>query len=181
VSRYYEPRRHAFEIHRAARPIDHYARIGGVHANVGPSAVMLRDHRVNVRPTTLGIRATGRWSSDESRAAVQRAEQRRPIFEQTNRRRIENNTQVYRAQTRIERGPRPEIRQRPQIQQPRPQIQQPRPQIQQPRPQIQQPRPQIQQPRPQMRPHVQQQPPAQRQPQVQPPRQQPQPERRPRR
>jgi len=165
VWRYYEPRRHAFEIHRAARPIDHYARIGGVHANVGPSAVMLRDHRVNVRPTRLGIRATGRWSSDESRAAVQRAEQRRPIFEQTNRRRIENNTQVYRAQTRIERGPRPEIRQRPQIQQPRPQIQQPRPQIQQPRPQ--------------MRPHVQQQPPAQRQPQVQPPRQQP--DRRPRR
>ncbi|MBS1120814.1 MAG: hypothetical protein H6Q90_3042 [Deltaproteobacteria bacterium] len=113
VSRYYEPPHRVTELHRGSGPIQHYANVGGARVVVGPPAAVLREHHINVRPTAIDVRAAGRWTPAESRAAIQRAQQRRPTIEELNRKRIESNAAVRETQVRV----RQESKQPPQVRQ----------------------------------------------------------------
>ena len=174
VSRYYESPRRVRQFHRGARPIQHYANIGGARVVVGPPLATLRDRRVSVRPTVIDPRAAGRWTPAESRAALRRAQERRWSNDALNRERIERNPRLRRPSQLREVPPqRPQLRQvppqRPQLQQ-RPQLREvppQRPQLREVPPQ----RPQLRQvprPPPQTRPELRQ-PPQLRQEPRQPP------------
>lgn len=101
VIRYYEPRQRVVEIHRQARPIEHYATVSNVKVIVGPPAARLREHRVAVRPVKVEARTVGRWSANEARAQVERAREHRTTFEAQNQQRIEARPQIHTAQTKV--------------------------------------------------------------------------------
>jgi hypothetical protein len=101
VTRFYEPRDRVIEIHRSARPIEHYATISNVKVVVGPPPTVLREHRVAVRPVRVEPRIVGRWSAGEARAQVERAREHRTTFEVQNQRRIESKPQVHTAQVKV--------------------------------------------------------------------------------
>jgi hypothetical protein len=199
VSRYYEPPRRVIEIHREARPIEHYAQISGARVVVGPSAATLHEHHVTARPTTIELHATGRLAPTEARAAVTRAEEHHAANEVQNRKRIESNPAVRQVQAHVAiAAPHsadgkpvagsPQVKQEPKTPQGQPEHRQPATQPEHKQPQIQ---PEPKQPappehkQPQVRPepkqpappeHKQPQPPpARTQPQVQPEHKQPAP------
>jgi len=69
------------EIHRDARPIEHYSTVSNVRVVVGPPAATLRERRVVVRPVKVDARTVGRWSPTEARAQVARARERQATFD----------------------------------------------------------------------------------------------------
>jgi Family of unknown function (DUF6600) len=99
--RYYEPRERVVEIHREARPLQHYATVSNVQVVVGPPAARLREHRVTVHPVKVEARTVGRWTPTEARAQVQRAQEHRATFEVQNQRRIETKPQIHAAQVKV--------------------------------------------------------------------------------
>ena len=99
--RYYEPRERVVEIHREARPLQHYATVSNVKVVVGPPAARLREHRVTVHPVRVEARTVGRWTPTEARAQVQRAQEHRATFEVQNQRRIETKPQIHTAQVKV--------------------------------------------------------------------------------
>ena len=101
VTRYYEPRARVIEIHREARPIEHYSTVSNVRVVVGPSRAVLRDHRVNVRPVRVEARAIGRWTPAEAHAQVERARDHRATFEVANQHRIEGNARIHEAHVKV--------------------------------------------------------------------------------
>jgi hypothetical protein len=101
VTRYYEPRQRVVEIHRAARPIEHYATIGGTRVVVGPSATTLRERHVAARPVRVSPHTVGRWTATEVQTAARRAQDRRATNEEQNRRRIESNASLRQAQAKV--------------------------------------------------------------------------------
>ncbi|HEY0193648.1 MAG TPA: DUF6600 domain-containing protein, partial [Kofleriaceae bacterium] len=101
VTRYYEPRTRVIEIHRSARPLEHYATVSNVRVVVGPPRTVLREHRVVVRPVRVEARALGRWTPAEAHAQVERARDHRTTFEAANQRRIEGNVRIRDAHTRV--------------------------------------------------------------------------------
>jgi hypothetical protein len=101
VRRYYEPRQRVVEIHRAARPIEHYATIGGTRVVVGPSATTLRERHVAARPVRVSPHTVGRWTATEVQTAARRAQDRRATNEEQNRRRIESNASLRQAQAKV--------------------------------------------------------------------------------
>ena len=101
VSRYYEPRTRVVEIHREARPIEHYARIGNVRAVVGPPAATLRERHVTARPVKVEAHAIGRWTPTEVHTQVARAQEHRATFEVQNQHRIESNPQIHAAHVKV--------------------------------------------------------------------------------
>ncbi|HEX4420754.1 MAG TPA: DUF6600 domain-containing protein, partial [Kofleriaceae bacterium] len=101
VTRYYEPRARVIEIHRDARPMEHYSTVSNVRVVVGPSSAVLRDHRVTVRPVRVEARAIGRWSPVEAHAQVERAHEHQATFEVQNQHRIEGNARIHTAQVKV--------------------------------------------------------------------------------
>ena len=101
VYRHYEPRARVVEIHREARPIEHYTTVSNVKVVVGPHADTLREHRVAVRPVKVEARAVGRWSPTEARAQVTRAHEHQATFEAQNQHRIESNAQIRAAHVKV--------------------------------------------------------------------------------
>ncbi|TMQ05899.1 MAG: hypothetical protein E6J90_47775, partial [Deltaproteobacteria bacterium] len=101
LTRYYEPRERVIEIHRSARPIEHYATVSNVKVVVGPAPTVLRAHRVEVRPVKVEPRLVGRWTPGEARAQVERAREHRTTFEVQNQRRIESKPQIHTAQVKV--------------------------------------------------------------------------------
>src|ERR1044071_1339555 len=99
--RYYEPRERVVEIHREARPLQHYATVSNVKVVVGPPAAKLREHRVTVHPVKVEARTVGRWTPTEARAEVQRAQEHKATFELENQRRIERKPQIHTAQVKV--------------------------------------------------------------------------------
>jgi len=146
VTRYYEPRSRVVEIHRAARPIEQYANVGGARVVAGPRPEVLRDHRVEVRPNRVDPHVIGRWSPQERDAARARAEQRRDADERQNRERVERDT-VLRAKARPAPPPRGNEPQRvePQRTEPQRRVEPQRPEPPRPEP----PRPEPQRTEPQ--------------------------------
>ena len=93
--RYYEPRERVVEIHRAARPMEHYATVSNVRVVVGPPRSVLVAHHVEARPAKIDVRMTGRIASaTEAHAQVVRAQERRPQLEVQNRQRIDANVKI---------------------------------------------------------------------------------------
>ena len=93
--RYYEPRERVAEIHRAARPMEHYATVGNVRVVVGPPRSVLVAHHIEARPAKLDVHATGRIASArEAHAQVVHAQARRPQLEVQNKQRIESNVKL---------------------------------------------------------------------------------------
>jgi hypothetical protein len=97
--RYYEPRERIVVYHRDARPMVHYATIGGARVVVGPPAVRLRAvgyTPAQIRPVRVDARYSGRMSATEYKAAVVRAHDpaRQQIVEQRNVKRIEANPHI---------------------------------------------------------------------------------------
>ena len=101
VVRYYEPRERVVEIHRSARPLEHYSTISNVRVVVGPPAAVLHEHRIVVHPVRVEPRIVGRWSPAEAHEQVAHARDHRAVFETQNQRRIESNAGIRTAQTRV--------------------------------------------------------------------------------
>jgi hypothetical protein len=99
--RYYEPRERVVEIHRAARPVEHYATVSNVKVVVGPPAAVLRQRHVEVHPVKVQARTVGRWNAGEAHAQVERAREHRATFEVQNQRRLEANTQLHTAHVKV--------------------------------------------------------------------------------
>ncbi len=101
VTRYYEPRTRVVEIHREARPIQHYATVSNVRVVVGPPAATLREHHLVARPVRVEARTVGRWAPAEARAQVVRAQEHRVSFETQNQRRIEVDPRIHAAHSKV--------------------------------------------------------------------------------
>ena len=101
VTRYYEPRARVVEIHREARPIEHYSTVSNVRVIVGPGASTLRERHVAVRPARVESHTIGRWSPAEAHAQVARAREHQPAFEVQNQHRIESHAQLHAAQVKV--------------------------------------------------------------------------------
>jgi hypothetical protein len=101
VTRYYEPRDRVVVIQREARPVEHYQTVGNVKVVVGPPPSMLRDHRVEARPVQVNQRIVGRWSAPEAHAQVQRAQEHKATFEVDNQKRVQANTRINTAQSKV--------------------------------------------------------------------------------
>jgi hypothetical protein len=94
VSRYYEPRERVARIHREARPIERYARVGDARVIAGPPPQVLRQHRIDVRSARIDAHAVGRWTPAETRAAEQHARDHRADVDAQNRQRIERDAKL---------------------------------------------------------------------------------------
>ncbi|HMG57816.1 MAG TPA: DUF6600 domain-containing protein, partial [Kofleriaceae bacterium] len=101
VVRYYAPRERVVELHRSARPLEHFTTISNVRVVVGPSAAVLHERRVVVHPVKVEPRIVGRWSAAESQAQVARARDHRATFEAQSQRRIQGNVGIRTAQTKV--------------------------------------------------------------------------------
>ena len=101
VTRYYEPRARVVEIHRDARPMEHYSTISNVKVVVGPPAALLRERHVTARPVRVEARTVGRWTPIEARAQVTRARDHQVTFETQNQRRIESDARIHAAQVKV--------------------------------------------------------------------------------
>jgi len=101
VGRYYEPRERVIEIHREARPLEHYSTVGKVRVVVGPPAATLRDHRITVRPVRVEARTIGRCAPGEARVQVEHAREHRAAFEAQNQHRIESDTRLHAAHVKV--------------------------------------------------------------------------------
>jgi hypothetical protein len=101
VTRYYEPRERVVVIHREARPIENYANVSNVRVIVGPPRSVLVQHRVVVKPVRVEAHTVGRWTPAQAHAQVARAQEHKATFEVQNQRRIEANTQIHEAHTRV--------------------------------------------------------------------------------
>jgi hypothetical protein len=101
VTRYYEPRDRVVVIQREARPIEHYQTVSNVKVVVGPPPSMLRDHRVEAKPVQVNQKLVGRWSAPEAHAQVQRAQEHKATFEVDNQKRVQANTRINTAQTKV--------------------------------------------------------------------------------
>jgi len=101
VHRYYEPRTRVVEIHREARPIEHYTTVSNVRVVVGPPAAALRERHVVARPVKVEARAVGRWSPAEAHAQVARAREHQATFEVQNQRRIESDAKLRAAHVKV--------------------------------------------------------------------------------
>jgi len=101
VGRYYEPRERVIEIHREARPLDHYSTVGHARVVVGPPAATLRDHRITVRPVRVEARTIGRWAPGEAHAQVEHAREHRATFEAQNQHRIDNDAKLHAAHVKV--------------------------------------------------------------------------------
>ena len=99
--RYYEPRERVVEIHRQARPLEHYTTVSSVKVVVGPPAARLREHRVAVHPVRVDARTVGRWTPAEAHAQVARARDHRTTFEVQNQHRVETNARIHAAQVKV--------------------------------------------------------------------------------
>ncbi|HEY0478647.1 MAG TPA: DUF6600 domain-containing protein [Kofleriaceae bacterium] len=99
--RYYEPRERVVEIHRAARPVEHYATVSNVRVAVGPPAAVLRQRHVEVHPVRIEARTVGRWTGGEAHAQAERAREHRATFEVQNQRRLEANTRLHTAHVKV--------------------------------------------------------------------------------
>jgi hypothetical protein len=101
VTRYYEPRDRVVVIHRDARPIEHYQTVSSVKIVTGPPPSMLRDHRVEAKPVRIEQKTIGRWTPTEAHAQVTRAQEHHATFEVDNQKRLESNTKIHTAQTKV--------------------------------------------------------------------------------
>lgn len=101
VVRFYEPRERVIEIHRGARPLEHYATVSRARVVVGPPAAVLRDHRVAVHPVHCEARTVGRWTPAEAHAQVERARDHRAAFETQNQHRIDGNARIHAAHVQV--------------------------------------------------------------------------------
>ena len=101
VARYYEPRARVVEIHREARPIEHYATVSNVRVVVGPPAATLRAQHVTVRPAKVDAHVVGRWAPAEVHAQVAHAQEHRATFEVPNRTRIEAHPAIQAAHVKV--------------------------------------------------------------------------------
>jgi uncharacterized protein DUF6600 len=101
VTRYYEPRERVVEIHREARPLEHYSTISNVRVVVGPPAATLRERHVTVRPVKVEARTVGRWTQTETHAQVAHAREHQAVFETQNQHRIETNARLHTAQVKV--------------------------------------------------------------------------------
>ncbi|MEO7734850.1 MAG: DUF6600 domain-containing protein, partial [Kofleriaceae bacterium] len=101
VHRYYEPRARVVEIHREARPIEHYSTVSNVRVVVGPPAATLRERHVVARPVKVEARAVGRWTPTEAHAQVARAREHQATFEVQNQHRIESDTKLREAHVKV--------------------------------------------------------------------------------
>jgi hypothetical protein len=130
--RYYVPASRVVEIHRSARPIEHYAQISGARVVVGPSAAVLHAHQVAARPTKIvQARAIGRLQPAEAQVAVKHAEEHRAVYEQQNKQRIERTPALRQVEVKAAASAPP--RQPPPAQaKPQPPAAQPRPEARPP-------------------------------------------------
>jgi len=101
VVRFYEPRERVVEIHRGARPLEHYATVSRARVVVGPPAAALREHRVAVHPVRCEARTVGRWTPAEAHAQVERARDHRAAFEAQNQHRIDGNARIHAAHVKV--------------------------------------------------------------------------------
>jgi hypothetical protein len=101
VTRYYEPRDRVVVIHRDARPIEHYQTVSNVKIVTGPPPSVLRDHRVEAKPVRVEQKTIGRWTPTEAHAQVTRAQEHHATFEVDNQKRLESNTKIHTAQTKV--------------------------------------------------------------------------------
>ena len=101
VTNYYEPRDRVVVIHRDARPMQHYSTVSNVRIVVGPPPSVLREHRIEVKPVRVEQRTIGRWSPTEAHAQVARAQEHKATFEVENQKRVEANTHIRAAQTKV--------------------------------------------------------------------------------
>ena len=101
VVRFYEPRERVIEIHRGARPLEHYATVSRARVVVGPPAATLREHRVVVHPVRAEARTVGRWTPAEAHAQVERAHDHRAVFEVQNQHRIDGNARIHAAHVKV--------------------------------------------------------------------------------
>jgi len=130
--RYYVPASRVVEIHRSARPIEHYAQVSGARVVVGPSAAVLHAHQVTARPTKIvQARAIGRLQPAEAQVAVKHAEEHRAVYEQQNKQRIERTPALRQVEAKAAVSAPP--RQPPPAQaKPQPPAAQPRPEARPP-------------------------------------------------
>jgi len=101
VVRFYEPRERVIEIHREARPLEHYATVSRARVVVGPPAASLREHRIAIRPVRCEPRTVGRWTPAEAHAQVERARDHRAAFEAQNQHRIDSNARIHAAHVKV--------------------------------------------------------------------------------
>ena len=101
VTRYYEPRDRVVVIHREARPIEHYQTVSNVKIVTGPPPSVLRDHRVEAKPARVEQKTIGRWTPTEAHAQVTRAQEHHATFEVENQKRLDSNTKIHTAQTKV--------------------------------------------------------------------------------
>ncbi len=101
VTHYYEPRERVIEIHREARPLEHYSTVSKVRVVVGPPAATLRDHRVAVHPVRVEARTIGRCAPGEAHAQVERAREHRATFEAQNQHRIDGDAKLHAAHVKV--------------------------------------------------------------------------------
>ena len=101
VVRFYEPRERVIEIHRGARPLEHYATVSRARVVVGPPAATLREHRVVVHPVRAEARTVGRWTPAEAHAQVERSHDHRAVFEVQNQHRIDGNARIHAAHVKV--------------------------------------------------------------------------------
>jgi hypothetical protein len=114
LRRYYVPRDRIVEIQRESRPLETYRNVGRQRVVVGPSATVLRERNITVKPAQVDVHKIGRMTPTEVTAARTRAEQRKPMIEQQNRKRVESNAQVREAQHKAATMPKnPRVEQRP--------------------------------------------------------------------
>ena len=101
VTRYYEPRARVVEIHREARPMEHYATVSNVKVVVGPPASVLRAAHITVRPVRADAHVVGRWTPTEVHAQVARAQEHHATFEVQNQHRIEAHPTIAAAHVKV--------------------------------------------------------------------------------
>jgi hypothetical protein len=107
VHRFFVPRAQVAAMHRDARPVDNFARVGGARVPLGPRADNLRAKGVQVTTTKVEARAVGRWQPQEIDQKVKRAQERRTEVEQKNRQRVERDPALQKAQARPAAPPAP--------------------------------------------------------------------------
>src|SRR5262245_7319975 len=110
LTAFFVPRERVVIINRDARPIENFRTIDRTRVVVGPTATVLREHRVEAKPVQLDAKRVGRMTPVEAKAQAVRAEQRKTVVEEQNRKRIEANPTVREAQRKAETMPKPPAR-----------------------------------------------------------------------
>lgn len=108
IARYYVPRERLRTLHAQARPVAQRAAFANRTIVFGPSPERLQAHRVAVQRQPIQrvapARQLGRPTSTEAQRLTQRAQQRRPVVEQQNERRIQQRAEIRRV---VEQRPTP--------------------------------------------------------------------------